>query len=218
VNDRAFAAASCAVLAVYNNLPDRGRWYPLVNGCAAAVALVAARSSGLTAAELGLGRTRPGIAWGAAAAAPVAVAFAAAALTPATQPLLGDKRIAGLSGRRLAYQVLVRIPIGTVVWEEIAFRGVLRAALRRVLPGPAATAVSSVVFGIWHIRPTADALDINDVTTGRPVKIAAVVLGTAAAGVLLDLLRERSGSLAAPMVLHLTANCAGPLAARMSVT
>jgi len=217
VSDRAFAAATCVVLAGYNNLPDRGRWYPLVNGCAAAAALVAARSAGLTRAELGLGRTRSGLAWGAAASAPVAVAFAAAALTPAARPLLADERVAGLRGRRLAYQVLVRIPVGTVAWEEIAFRGVLRAALRRVLPAPAATAAASVVFGIWHIRPTAEALDMNGVTTSRGVKITAVVLGTAVAGALLDFLRERSGSLAAPVVLHLTANCAGPLAARVSV-
>jgi membrane protease YdiL (CAAX protease family) len=38
------------------------------------------------------------------------------------------------------------------------------------------------------------------------------VAGTAAAGALLSVLRERSGSLAAPVLLHLTANCAGPLA------
>jgi uncharacterized protein len=217
VVDLTVAAAACAVLAVYNNRPDRGRWYPLVNGCAAAVALVAARSSGLTAAELGLERTRAGLAWGAAASAPVAAAFAAAALTPAARPLLGDQRVAGLRGRRLAYQVLVRIPIGTAAWEEIAFRGVLRAALRRVLPAPAATATASAVFGIWHIRPTAEALDINGVATSRGVKITAVVLSTAVAGALLDFLRERSGSLAAPVLLHLTANCAGPLAARVSV-
>ena len=60
----------------------------------------------------------------------------------------------------------MRIPVGTVLWEEIAFRGVLQAALRRVMPGGAAIAVTSGVFGIWHIRPTAAALRINGLAGG----------------------------------------------------
>ena len=145
----AFAAAACIVLAGYNNVvglrPWHRRWYPVVNGCAAVAALAAAAASGLTAADLGLGRDRlrAGLTLGSAAAAPVAAAFGLAALTPATRPLLDDQRIAGLNRRQLAYQVLLRIPVGTVAWEEIAFRGVLHAALRRVLAEPAATAVGS---------------------------------------------------------------------------
>jgi hypothetical protein len=84
------------------------------------------------------GRTWPaaerlgaGLRLGAAAAAPVAVAFALAPATPARR-LLRDKRVAGLSGRQLAYHVLLRIPVGTVRWEEVAFRAVLPAALHRV--------------------------------------------------------------------------------------
>ena len=37
--------------------------------------------------------------------------------------------------------------------EEIAFRGVLQGALRRVLDEPVASAVGAAVFGLWHIRP-----------------------------------------------------------------
>ena len=80
-------------------------------------------------------------------------------------PLLDDQRIAGLDRRQLAYQVLLRIPVGTVAWEEIAFRGVLQAA---------------------------------------------------GAGALLSRLRERSGSLAAPVLLHLAANCTAPLASALA--
>jgi uncharacterized protein len=100
----------------------------------------------------------------------VAAALGAAALTPATRPLLRDERITSLTARELGYHVLLRIPVGTVLWEEIAFRGVLHAALRRVLAEPAA------------------------------------------AGALLSVLRGRSGSLAAPVLVHLTANCTGALA------
>ncbi len=215
----AFAAAACAVLAGYNNLaglrPWHRRWYPAVNALAAGATLAAAAASGLTATDLGLRRDqlRSGLSLGSAAAAPVVAAFALAALTPATRPLLDDQRVAGLDGRQLAYQVLLRIPLGTVAWEEIAFRGVLQAALRRVLAEPAATAAASAVFGIWHIRPAAEALAANRLTPSRGARIAAVtavVAGTAAAGALLSVLRERSGSLAAPVLLHLAANCTAP--------
>lgn len=39
-------------------------------------------------------------------------------------------------------------PIGTGGWEETALRGVLRAALRRVLPTLVAAATASLVFGV----------------------------------------------------------------------
>ena len=223
--DVAFAAAACVVLAGYNNLAGsrdwHRRWYPVVNGCAAAVALAAAAASGLTASDLGLrrDRLRAGLRCGSAAAAPVVAAFGLAALTPATRPLLDDQRIAALDRRQLAYDVLLRIPVGTVAWEEIAFRGVLRAALRRVLAEPAATAVGSAVFGLWHIRPTAEALAVNRLAAGRGARILAVTTvaaWTAGAGALMCVLRERSGSLAAPVLLHLAANGAGALASALA--
>jgi uncharacterized protein len=223
--DVAFAAAAAMVLAAYNNLvgvqPWHRRWYPAVNALAAAAALAAATASGLTAADLGLHRDqlRPGLRLGSAAAAPVVTAFALTALTPATRPLLNDQRVASLTTRQLAYQVLLRIPVGTVAWEEIAFRGVLQPALRRVLAEPAATAVASATFGIWHIRPTAEALAANRLARTRGARIAAVTAvaaGTAAAGALLSVLRERSGSLAAPVLLHLAANCTAPLASALA--
>jgi membrane protease YdiL (CAAX protease family) len=223
----AFAVAACIVLAGYNNLaglrPWHRRWYPVVNALAAAALLAAAAASGLTAADLGLrrDRLRSGLRLGSAAAAPVVAAFGLAALTPATRPLLDDQRVAGLDRRQLAYQVLLRIPLGTVAWEETAFRGVLQAALRRVLAEPAATAVASAVFGIWHIRPTAEALAANRLAAARGTRITAVtavVAGTAAAGALLSLLRARSGSLAAPLLVHLAANCAALLASALART
>ncbi len=223
--DVAFVATACIVLAGYNNLagvrPWHRRWYPAVNALAAAGTLAAAAASGLTTADLGLrrDRLRSGLRLGSAAAAPVVAAFGLAALTPATRPLLDDQRVAGLDRRQLAYHVLLRIPVGTVAWEEIAFRGVLLAALRRVLAEPAATAVASAVFGIWHVRPTAEALAANRLATDRGARIVAVsaiAAGTAAAGALLSVLRERSGSLAAPVLLHLAANCAAPLASTLA--
>jgi uncharacterized protein len=223
--DVAFAVAACAVLAGYNNVaglqPWHRRWYPAVNALAAAGALAAAAASGLTADDLGLrrDRLRSGLRLGSAAAAPVVAAFGLAALTPATRPLLDDQRVAVLSGPQVAYHVLLRIPLGTVAWEETAFRGVLHAALRRVLAEPAATGVASAVFGLWHVRPTAEALAANRLAPGPGARIAAVTAvaaGTAAAGAVLSHLRGRSGSLAAPVLAHLAANCTAPLASALA--
>jgi membrane protease YdiL (CAAX protease family) len=79
--------------------------------------------------------------------------------------------------------------------------------------------VGAAVFGLWHIRPTAEALAVNRLAVGRGTRIlavTAVVGGTAGAGAVLSLLRGRSGSLAAPVLLHLAANCAGALASALA--
>jgi uncharacterized protein len=221
--DAAFAVTLAAELAAYNNVAGRQRWherwYPAVNLGVTGAALAAAAASGLTAADLGLqpGRLASGVRSGGPPAAALAAGWLILAAVPAARPLLGDQRITGLSWPEVAYQTGVRIPAGTVLWEETAFRGVLQAALGRVLPRPAALAVNSALFGIWHIRPTIDALRVNQVATGGRAAlgpVTAAVAGTAAAGLLLSALRERSGSLAAPVLLHLTANCGAALAAR----
>ncbi len=221
--EAAFAAVVGGVLAAYNNTggeqPCRQRWYPVTNLGATGVLLAASAASGLTADDLGLSASRvpAGLRCAAGPAGALAAAWMALAAAPATRPVLADQRITGLTWPQVAYQVTVRIPVGTVLWEETAFRGVLEAALRRVLPGPAAIGVTSGVFGIWHVRPTIAALRINGVgTSGRAgwTGVAAAVAGTAAAGGVLSWFRHRSGSLVAPVLLHLTANCGAALAAR----
>jgi len=213
--------ASCALLTAYNNLfgahPWHSRWYVPLNAGATGAALSAAAASGLTATDIGIGRaTWPPGRPAARLAATVAAGWLLIAMVPATRRVLDDKRIEGLDGRAVAYQALVRIPVGTVLWEETAFRGVLQAALRRVMPPAAAIAVTSGVFGVWHIRPTYQALRVNGLAGSRRQAIAGTVAGvtaTTAGGVLLSWLRERSGSLAAPALLHLATNCGGPVSA-----
>src|SRR5262252_3625402 len=215
--DKAFALACCAVLAAYNNVlgvhPWHNRRYVRVNLGATGAALAAAALSGLTPADLGLGRGRwlPGRT-GYRLAATVAAGWLLIAVVPAARPLLGDKRVTSLDGCAAAYQALIRIPVGTALWEEVAFRGVLQAALRRVMPTTTAIVVTSCMFGVWHIRPTLQAMAANGLagTRGRAVAgVAAAVAGTTAGGVLFSWLRERSGSLAAPILVHVATNSGG---------
>ncbi len=219
----ALTGALIAVLAVWNNLvvtrlPGYPGSYVVANVAAAAVVVAAARWAGLTWAELGLARRRlpAGLRWGGLCAALVAGGYAVAVAVPVLRPLLTDARVGDMDGAEIAYQVLLRIPLGTVLWEEVAFRGVLLAAGARVLSLPAATALSSAVFGVWHIRPTLSGLAANDLVGGpvaTGVAVAVACLGTAAAGVLLTGLRLRSGSLLAPALVHVATNSLGALAA-----
>ena len=226
MNEQRAAVAYGAVLVAYNNVIGaqgwHGRWYTPVNAGAAGASLAVAAASGLTAADLGFGRGRwlPGR-LGSVLAGATAAGWLAAVIVPSARPLLDDKRISGLTGRGVAYQTLIRIPVGTVAWEEIAFRGVLQAMLRRVMSEPAAIAVTSGVFGLWHVRPTAGALRVNGLARSRAqavTRVAAGVAVTAAGGALFSWLRARSGRLAAPVALHLAINCGGLAAAWAATT
>jgi uncharacterized protein len=219
--DRAFAAVVVVVLVLWNNvliaLVPRDAYVP-VNCAAAAVLLGAARWSGLTWAQLGLSRRRvgAGLLWGGGAFALVAALYATGLVVPGLHPLLADDRLAGAEFGDIAGDVLVRIPLGTVLWEEVAFRGVLLAALARVLRLRTAVVVSAAVFGIWHVRPNVSGIEANDLADG-PWLVGLVVvagcLATAAAGLLFTWLRLRSGSLLAPALLHLATNAMGTVAA-----
>jgi membrane protease YdiL (CAAX protease family) len=209
------------VLAAWNNLlaPRLSpAGYTAVNATATAALVAAARAAGLSWPELGLDprRLAAGARSGAVLAAPLAVGYGAGLALPPVRPLLGDARVAGLSGRRIAADVLVRIPVGTVLWEEVAFRGVLQAALGRLVRPRTGTAPAAALFGLWHVAPTLAALQAKDPAASPRTRWFAGLVGctgTAAVGALFSSLRRRSGSLAAPAVLHLAANTLGLLAA-----
>jgi uncharacterized protein len=186
--------------------------------------LLLARRWGLTVDELGLSRRNlgPGLRWGTGSAGVVAVVVGAGVvLADVIGPiatLLADDR-AALTGTALAAAVLVRIPLGTAVFEEVAFRGVLRAVARRRWSAVPATLWTSAVFGLWHVAPTIVALRVNDVEPTSAAGIGAIagaVATTTVAGVVFDQLRARSGSLVAPILAHWATNAFGLLAAAAS--
>ena len=217
-----FAPGTAVFLAVYNNLvhlvPAQRALYVPLNLAVAAGLLGVARRSGLAWSALGLGRgwLRRGLGWSVGPALAVAVAYGAALLAPSARELLQDERVAGLGAAELAYQTLVRIPLGTVVLEEVAFRAVLLAAWARGHSVRAAVVVSSALFGLWHVRPTLSALEINDLAAGpweRTLAVGGAVAFTAGAGLVFCWLRLRAESLLAPASLHVAVNSFGTVAA-----
>jgi membrane protease YdiL (CAAX protease family) len=117
-------------------------------------------------------------------------------------------------------RVLIRIPLGTVLTEETIFRGVLPALFERS-PMPLSPGVASaLLFGLWHILPSLE-LSRSNAAVGRIVgsrrnAVAAAVATTTVAGLFLDRLREHTGHLAAPVMVHLAANVIGFEGARLA--
>ncbi|WP_432075653.1 CPBP family intramembrane glutamic endopeptidase [Streptomyces wuyuanensis] len=213
--------SAVAVLAVTHALINRvgPALYVPVCVAAAAVLVLVARRAGVTWDELGMGRSsaRRGLRWGLVLVGAVIVVYAMALAVPFTREAFVDRRVAGLSGPELVHRVFVRVPFGTVLLEEVAFRGVLWAVIRRRWGTGWATAGSSVLFGLWHIVPSRGLTRSNAAVeavfgtggTGVALSVGAAVVGTALAGVLFCELRRRSGSLIPPVALHCALNGAG---------
>jgi uncharacterized protein len=221
---RTFAWSLAAALlgwSVVGNLVLGERWYVARNLVLAAILLAVAARLGFDRGELGLagGRLRAGLVWGAWAVTAVAIALVVAVAlherVPAIGLLLADDR-AALPPAALAFHTLVRIPLGTAVFEEVAFRGVLLAAAARSTTWWRAILGTSAVFGIWHVPPTIVALQVNDVAVVGAEGVGAIVgavVVTTVAGIAFCWLRWRSGSLLAPTLAHWATNALGLLAA-----
>jgi membrane protease YdiL (CAAX protease family) len=210
-----------AVLTLHNVfgnevVPDAA--YVPANVVTGLVLVALALGAGASFGDLGLGRADAptGLRWGAAIAGVVAVGLAAGVALPATRELFHDERVADLSGTDLAYEALLRIPVGTALFEELAFRGVLLALLLRITSTVPAVAVSSALFGLWHILPTINGLRANELAAGAAATAGAVtgaVVLTGIGGALFCALRLHTGSLIAPVVVHTATNSLATVAA-----
>jgi membrane protease YdiL (CAAX protease family) len=178
-----------------------------------------ARGQGLAAADLGLARSTwpAGLRWSAAAL--VGTAYALAYVAGPVREALPDGE--GGLGRAALWTVLVVIPLGTVLPEELAFRGLLLALLGRRNGHLSAILLSSGLFGLWHVVPslgggTANATMASVVgadVAGTVARVVVTVGFTSLAGVVLCCLRLRSSSLLAPVLAHWTVNGLGVIVA-----
>jgi uncharacterized protein len=193
----------------------------LVGGPLGAVLLVLlGHFGGLRAEAMGMGRRswRRGAAYGAVCVAVVVAVYAVAVQMPATRSAFHDQRYPADIGSALVTAFVV-VPIGTVLFEEVAFRGVLWALVCSRHGAAPATVVSSLMFGFWHVLPSLRLNRVNPAVAdvvgsgpgGQALAVAGAVVFTALAGVLLCELRRRSGSLLAPFGLHWAVNGLGVL-------
>jgi membrane protease YdiL (CAAX protease family) len=190
--------------------------YVLTCVTATAVLMLIARWDGLTLADLGLDAValRRGLRWAPVLAGTVLAVYLLALAVPLSRDAFQDTRAAGTSAEQLLWSVLVRVPFGTVLMEETAFRGVLWAMIRRRRGTTWATTVSSLLFGLWHVLPSRG-LNRSNTAAGTvfgtgsadvTLAVVAAVVAMIAAGAILCELRRRSGSLLAPAALHWAVN------------
>lgn len=187
------------------------------------------QAGGLSFADMGLGprSVLSGAIWGGAIFAVVGLAYGAGIHIPHLEPAFADKRSQEASGRQIASKALIDVPLGTVILEELAFRGVVFGLVaqwwsqtRGGSGTTAAIAISSLLFGLWHVLPSLSMHESHAMSEklghghrGRVLAVLGTVVATGLAGVGFALLRVWSGSLLAPMGLHWALNSFGSVAA-----
>ena len=188
---------------------------------AAGLLLLVGRAAGLSWDELGLGRDAlaRGVWWGAVSAGLVDIVYGIGVAVPAAHRFFRDTRYRVGPGSAV-YMAFVAIPLGTVIFEEVAFRSVLLGLLEVEHGAAAATIVSSLLFGLWHVLPALDLTRTNPELSGNVGdrrRVWFTVLGTVAftvlGGLVFAVLRWQTGSLLGPVLLHWATNGLGVLAA-----
>ena len=209
-------AGLVAVAVAYNNVLNL-LWpsapttqYVAGNTVAAAAIVTAARRMGLDPEAMGMSRAgwRSGAVWAGYSVATVGALVAAVAAVPATTGLLDDRR-ADVEPAEFWRWIGLRIPLGTVLLEEVTFRGILYGALASRWRPHAAAVGSSAVFGLWHVVPAVRTFEINmpdAAPRAKAVAAAGDVAATTLGGIALSFLRHRSGGILAPTAAHLASN------------
>ncbi|HVW44847.1 MAG TPA: CPBP family glutamic-type intramembrane protease, partial [Amycolatopsis sp.] len=183
----------------------------------AAALVLLARVAGLRPAAIGLDRRHfpRATVFGVLGLAVVLAGFTVAMTVPALRVLFHDGRVGSSGVGQLLWLVLLRIPFGTVLLEEVAFRGVLPALLgagERWRWWPVLGAAG--LFGLWHLLPSL-ALEQNSAVHatvgGLPLPVVSLLamVAAAGAGVLLYWWRHTGRGLVAPMLVHLATNSGG---------
>jgi membrane protease YdiL (CAAX protease family) len=157
-------------------------------------------------AALGLGRRGlgRGLLWGAAVgllgSVPIRLFFAFPLVSrrAVTQP-----EFLGMSWRQVLWIVGTRFLIGSALFEEVAFRGLLHAKLLRLLrPGPALLA-NSGIFAAWHLVITWHNLRRSNLPRALfPALYAGAIGALFGGGLLFGLVRQASGHLAGSVLAH----------------
>lgn len=211
-----------SVLVVVNLLTNlwARQHYLLISLWATGVLLAIAWLAGLSWAALGLdftwGAQTKGLIWSAALVGIVFVGYGIAAALPWTRKGFADARTAEMGVGMFLYHAFLRIPVGTALMEEVAFRGVLLAAMIGAWGTVTGVIVSSVLFGFWHVLPALEFHESSSTTDrlgnswrAKVTTVGGQVLGTGLAGVGFCIVRLWSGSLLPSIALHASLNALG---------
>ena len=174
----------------------RGWWYAAMGLATTAVLLAAASRAGFDSDDLGL---RGGVVVSA-----VVLIVAAAGLILVRVPAVASL-LPRVPADRPVLALLVDLPIGTVLVEEVAFRSVGLALLTASTGAVLAVVVSSVLFGLWHVW---GAVETSQGPAWRRT-VPAAVRFTSVAGDGLCVLRHWLGAVLPAMAVHYAGNAWG---------
>ncbi|MBI4305653.1 MAG: CPBP family intramembrane metalloprotease [Chloroflexi bacterium] len=224
----AAVALGCG-LAAYNGVANFApqHWHDLAFvplNLALAVLLIGwARWRGMGWDELGFGRAQVprGLVVGSGIGLLLGLPVFLAALVPDSIQSGADFLGNGYDGTTpLVYRAVVRIPLGTALFEEVAFRGVLFGVWRAATNLRSATIANAVFFGLWHVTPTWELMSGAE-QLGSPLLLALAVLGgvvvSGVGGLFLVWLRRRTAGLVAPVMTHWFINSLGEVASAVAL-
>jgi membrane protease YdiL (CAAX protease family) len=124
-------------------------------------------------------------------------------------PLVGQAveyaPLASLSPEALLWRAFVWMPLDTAIPEEVAFRGVLLASLRRRWSELPAVLVSAAVFTSWHgviVSRTVALTNLQSEPRLAMLGLLGALLAVGVGGVLFAWLRLATGHLAGSIVAH----------------
>ncbi len=196
-------------------------WYIPFNLALLATTLIIARRAGTTWTSMGLRRDRAtrGLTLGVVIVAGIIIAMLLAIAISSISEILHDDRFVESSVGLLLFHALIRIPLGTALYEEVLFRGVIFGMLARRYTPLKAAIWSSLLFGLWHILPVLDVMQTNPVgahvsgLSGTSVAVLAAVAGTFLAGLVLLWIRLLANSILASVIVHIGTNSTAIIAA-----
>jgi membrane protease YdiL (CAAX protease family) len=193
-------------------LPGGSAEFALAGAILVAVSLTVARALGLDRRALGL---RGDHARGAATGALLGAAAASAGVVALRliAPLVVGGRVDyapvnAVTGPALLWHIAVWLPLGVIVPEEIAFRGVLFGALIRRNSTADAILAAAIAFGLWHVSIVYVTIQSTTVasTQWEAAAFAIALTAIGAGGAIFAWLRLRTGTIATTIATHWSFN------------
>lgn len=207
--------AALATLALANFASNRllPAWAYVPWALVVATVLVVLARRVVTMEQMGFTEWKRGAAWGPVLFVLTAEVLLLGVIMPVFNEMYHDRRVSA-GALEWFYQAAVRIPLGTALLEETAFRAVLPALFAArwgVLRGSLA---ASVCFGVWHVLPALGLNEVNPVATrlfgsgtaGVAVAVLFAVISTTFVGIWWCWIRYRARSVLATIIAHVASN------------
>lgn len=209
-------------IVVVRFVPNRLSW--MLNSIAGGVTIGIGLGLGLSLDAMGLAPATlaRGLVFGLAVGIGICAVVLAVSRVQWLRPHFTDTPFARMSRKRLGSEVAVRIPLGTALFEEVLFRGLLLGLFMQLHTTWAALLLMAVCFGFWHLSGEVRKIETQHGVeqlfgraTGRQwARALGVIFATALAGLVFGVLCLLSGSLLAPWLVHWAINASGALASR----